>query len=392
MEKQVVEKMFSLVNSVVFNEQLEQTSECFFEGEQLNKVYNLAKKHDISHIVSHAILQNNLIDANEKVKFSLTKEKLVALFRSENTDYLIDLVTKKLEEAGIDFILLKGAFIRNLYPERWLRTNCDIDVLVKKECVDKAIAVLCEDNTFTRGNDSTTHDCLLIAQSGMHLELHYTLEEEEALPKTTELLNKAWDNAVLEQGYKHKYNFNNEFFIFYHIAHMAKHFIHGGCGIRPFIDLKFLLENLSFDKEKLTKMLAEAQIYDFYNAVCDLAKMWLSNGERTPFLVDLEQFVLSGGVYGTHENNAKVSASKGKSKISTFISIVFLPKKRLEVIYPNLKKHPILFPFYQVKRWFRVFYRKKVKKVKRAIDARASVTNEQIDQTTQLLQQLGLSE
>lgn len=392
MENQVVEKMFSLVKSVVFNEQLDRASESFFESEQLNNTYNLAKKHDISHIVSHAILQNNLIDANEKVKFSLTKEKLVAVYRSENTDYLIELITNKLESTGIDFILLKGAFIRNLYPERWLRTNCDIDVLVKKECVDKAIAVLCEDNTFTRGNDSTTHDCLLIAQSGMHLELHYTLEEEEALPKTTELLNKAWDNAVLEQGYKHKYNFTNEYFMFYHIAHMAKHFVYGGCGVRPIIDLKFLLEKLSFDQTLLDEMLEQSQLKAFYKAVCSLAKKWFDIECELDGLTDLEQFVLSGGVYGTHENNAKVSASKGKSKISTFISIVFLPKKRLEVIYPNLKKHPILFPFYQVKRWFRVFNRKKVKKVKKAIDARASVTNEQIDQTTQLLQQLGLSE
>ncbi|MBO4954226.1 MAG: nucleotidyltransferase family protein, partial [Clostridia bacterium] len=33
----------------------------------------------------------------------------------------------------IDFMPLKGAVIRQYYPEPWMRTSCDIDIHVKKD-------------------------------------------------------------------------------------------------------------------------------------------------------------------------------------------------------------------------------------------------------------------
>ncbi len=392
MEKQVVKKMFELVNAVVFNKQLENSAQPFFEEGQLNKTCALARKHDLSHIVSHAILSNDLIKDNQKAITALTKEKLVAIYRSENIDYLIDVVTQRLEQAEVDFILLKGAVIRDLYPERWLRTSCDVDVLIKKKDVDKAISVLCNGDVFKKGKDSTLHDHALVSQSGITLELHYTLEQDGALPKTDQILNKAWDGAMLDGDYKHKHKFSHETFMFYHIAHMAKHFVHGGCGIRPFIDLKLLLDKFTFDKNELNNMLKKAHLHDFYQAVCALVKLWFDSECVEQANSDIEQFVLTGGVYGTHKNNAMVSASKGKGKMATFFSVLYLPKKNLEVIYPRLKKYPILFPFYQIKRWFRIFKKDKVKRVKTMVDARSSVSNVEIDTTTKLLQRLGLSE
>ncbi len=33
---------------------------------------------------------------------------------------------------------LKGSVIRNMYPEPWMRTSCDIDILVEKSSLDVA--------------------------------------------------------------------------------------------------------------------------------------------------------------------------------------------------------------------------------------------------------------
>ena len=52
----------------------------------------------------------------------------------------------------------------------------------------------------------------------------------------------------------------DEMFYFYHIAHMAKHFEEGGCGIRPFIDL-WTLDNIKdVDHDKRDELLSRGNL------------------------------------------------------------------------------------------------------------------------------------
>lgn len=36
---------------------------------------------------------------------------------------------------------------------------------------------------------------------------------------------------------EYEYQERPEFFAYHHLAHMKYHFVHGGCGIRTFLDL-----------------------------------------------------------------------------------------------------------------------------------------------------------
>ena len=66
-----------------------------------------------------------------------------------------------------------------------------------------------------------------------------------------------------------------------------------------------------------------------------------------------------------------------------------MPRKNLEVLYPKLKKHKILLPFCQVKRWFKVFDRQKYNKIKRITDARNSVNSKDSEKIRDMLDFLG---
>ena len=46
------------------------------------------------------------------------------------------------QEKNIDFIVLKGIYLRYLYPNPDLRTMSDIDILVHKEDLDKISEIL----------------------------------------------------------------------------------------------------------------------------------------------------------------------------------------------------------------------------------------------------------
>ena len=389
---EIIGVMFKLLRSVFNgNEELTETDKKTVK-ENLKPLFMIAKKHDVAHLVSYAVLKNDLIDKENDAEIyaNYKQEQILAVYRYERINYALNEICTALEQAEIEFIPLKGSVIRDYYPEPWMRTSCDIDILVHESDAVKAMDLLCDKYNYKRGETSTTHDYSLHSPSGAHLELHYTLNQDGSLPDTDKLLDFVWDYTETEKNCKYKKKLISEMFLFYHIAHMAKHFINGGCGIRPFVDLKLLFEKMPFDKEKFQNMLKEGSLTTFYEVVLSLSEVWFDKKPHTGVTKQTEYFILTGGVYGTVQNSAAVKAGKGESKRTTLFKLIFLNRKSLEVIYPNLKKHPILLPFYQVKRWFRVFKKDKREKVKKISKARNAVSNDQALSTADLLNNLGL--
>ena len=60
-------------------------------------------------------------------------------------------------------------------------------------------------------------------------------------------------------------------------------------------------------------------------------------------------------MYGSFENKVAVQQTKLKSKFSYVLERIFLPYRYMVLEYPRVKKYPILYPFYVIKRWFRIF-------------------------------------
>jgi hypothetical protein len=182
----------------------------------------------------------------------------------------------------------------------------------------------------------------------------------------------------------------DEYYYFYHIAHMAKHFENGGCGIRPFIDL-WLLDNIEDrNEEKRNELLEKGDLLKFANSVRKLAGIWFEKKEYDDISKKMENYILCGGVYGTNNNKAVILAATGESKAKSFSKLVFMSRESLTTMYPKLEHYPILYPFYQVKRWFRIFNRSKRNKIKYLTGIRNSVKKEEITSTAELLNHLGL--
>ena len=380
--------LFSLISSVIGGGK-EVKCDKKPDEETLAKLYKTAKKHDVAHIVSEALEKQGFLDSGE-ISGKFRKKKLVALYRTEQIVYDYENICKCLEENGIDFMPLKGSVIRDLYPEKWMRTSCDIDILVKKEDCEKAGNILCEKLGFNKKAGKTLHDIQFLSPTGILLELHYTLIEEDCLPKTVNVLENVWEDALLCDGCEHKYEMSKELFMFYNIVHMAKHVLLGGCGIKSFVDLYILQNKLSFDEQKLCDILGKTSMADFYEGAKKLSLVWFANGEHDETTSALEKYVLDGGVYGTASNGAAISAGKGQSKTKRFLHNAILSYDALCVVYPELKDRKMLYPFYQVKRWFRIFNKDKRKKITDLTNIRNKVSDEKQMNTEKMLDNLGL--
>lgn len=386
MNMNTIPLMFALIRSALSGEGLSESEREPYTKEMLPELVALARRHDLAHLVIHALDRNGLLDGEEK---KLTQEVFKAVYRYENINHEFAHICEALEAAKIVFLPLKGSVIRRYYLEPWMRTSCDIDILVHSEDVDRAVEYLVSAEKFTnKGRGS--HDVSLFSQSGVHLELHYCLIEDDRANSAAQILNTIWQYAVKRPESEYHSELTDEMFYYYHIAHMAKHFEIGGCGIRPFIDL-WILDNMDRgDQGKCDGLLKQGGLLRFAEVARLLSRVWLDKAEHTEITRQMEQYILSGGVYGTSKNRITVQQQKKGGRLKYALSKIFIPYDVIKFHYPILQKHRWLTPIMEVRRWFKLAFCGHAKRVMSELRYNQSVSSTEAENTQRFLKDIGL--
>lgn len=384
----ISEVYFELLRSALSGTNISIETEKFISNETLPKLYSLSKKHDTAHIIATVLNEKGLLKDGSKAKTVFLKELNLAVLRVEQIDYEIGVLSDVLEQSETRFIILKGAVIRPYYPQRWMRTSCDVDLLVAEKDIDKVVGVLTEKLEYVV-QDRDAHEVTLVSPSGVNLELHFRLLESR-FPKAVKILNNIWEYTKIKEGKQYQTELTPEMFYFYHVTHMAKHFVYGGCGVRPLMDTWVLTHFAGFDLRCADKLLKQADLLTFAEKVEQLSEVWFSNKEKTPLFESLERFILQGGAYGTVQNGVAVRQVRQGGKFKYFMSRIFVSYEVLSGQYPVLKKHKWLTPLYQVIRWFRMIFSGRMNRTVKEVKASGNLTKEQVRETANLLEQIGL--
>lgn len=353
MEGKIPHILFTLIRSTIRGIPMTDEEKAQFSEEMVQDLMMLAKKHDLAHLAGYGVYKNELLDKSSPYYPKIQQAQIMAVFRYEKLNYEFERLCEALEKAEIPFIPLKGSVLRRYYPEPWMRTSCDIDVLVHEEDVDRAACVLSEECGYDRKN-LTSHDISLYSQDGQHIELHYALVEDGRANSAPDILREIWHCTVVRRG-KHFWNeLTDEMFYFYHIAHMAKHFTNGGCGIRPFIDLWILDRIRTADHTARNALLQKGNLLQFTEVARNLNRCWMEDAVHDSMTQQMENFILFGGVYGNTQNRIIIQQQKKGGRLAYIYSRLILPYDSLKTLYPILLKHRWLLPLMQVRRWFKL--------------------------------------
>ena len=162
------EWLFACARSVVFG-----TEETFppLTPEETERLYRFSKMHDLAHLAGAALEAHGCL-AQDKTGETFRTAMLSAVVRCERISYALTQVCQALEAAEVSHIPLKGSVLRLLYPEGWMRTSCDIDILVHKEDLAKAGTALVQAGAVKDDTPQSGHDISYHTQNGVHLELH----------------------------------------------------------------------------------------------------------------------------------------------------------------------------------------------------------------------------
>lgn len=325
----------------------------------------LSAFHDLAHLVYFAQKDDPAFIASNSFD-EFKKHYDISLLRQAKKEIAAEEIASALNAAGVPFIFLKGTVLMSFYPEPWMRTSSDVDILVRSEDHPRAADALVAAG-MTRLSASM-HDISLTSRSGFHVELHDTLIEQRRLPRAAAVLDGIWDHAAPVGETDSEYALDGAMFYFYHIAHMVKHFESGGCGVRSFLDLTMLASREGYGIANAEKFLREGGLLKFAESAEKLAAEWFSGAEADPALRGLSEYVIEGGLYGTQEHGTLIRRRKSSGRIAYYAKRAFPSYKRMTVGYPLLKKYPVLLPVCWVARWFKLTDPEKKEKYRREIE------------------------
>lgn len=357
MNQQLLVTMFDLIKSVLFEGGKfdERTKE--YIDEKANSLYVLSKHHDVTNIVANAIEKLGIELTDKDVAQMIKKQMFLSVVRYERINHELIRVSEAFESHGILHILMKGVILRKFYPEPWLRTSCDIDILVHEQDVEKSLNLL--KSMGYREDMRSSHDISLFSEGGVNVELHYKLVEDGRVNCTNKVLHKVWEYTKSVDDKEYCLEMTNEMFYFFHIAHMAKHFEVGGCGIKPFIDQLLMKKSGYYKMGESNELLIEAGLLRFEGLVNKLCSVWFEGGVHDSTTQKMQEYLISGGTYGNVKNKTTAESVRKGGKVKYILHLIWLPYNDMKLKYPTLENRAFLYPFYQIRRWFGALFKLK---------------------------------
>lgn len=378
--RKTAEILFSLIRYEIFGgEYCGELSELEDE-KNLAAVCTLAAFHEMAHLVADALGRLSVVPADENLANALGRQQLKVILRAERMDGELAAISEIFEREKIEFLPLKGSVIRDFYPEKWMRTSCDMDILVHKEDIERASELLLGELGYvkTGGGD---HDVAFSAPSGIRLELHFKLNNDG---RGFEALDRIWGHTYAKEENSYRRYLDDGMFYFYHMAHMAKHMEGGGCGIKPLLDLCFI-------PAAGEELLEKNGLKDFSDTVRKLSRVWFDGEEHDSFTSELEAFILRAGVYGNVNNAVAVGQSKRGGRGRYILSKFFLSYDTLKYQYPVLQKHKWLIPVCHVRRWFRLLFKGGAQRSANEIKVNSGMSQERSESVAKLFEHLGIN-
>lgn len=380
------EQILSLIGSGVFSTPLSKDFPKTLSLEEAEMLFEVSKSHDLAQVAAVA-LKNHRIRVPAEVDAKFQKQLFFAVFRCEKLEYEFKRISDALERGQIPFIPLKGSVLRPYYPESWLRTSCDIDLLVHVEDLERAGTVLTETVGY-EAKGQWNGERSYFSPDGIHLELHFYDEADDG---EGAVFQQIWDHVSPAEGCRFRMETEWEFFFVHHVMHMAKHFSHGGCGIRPFIDLAVMRKKIPMNSEKKREYLKAFSLSTFAEHAELLSRVWFENEVHSPLTLQMQEYLFGAGVYGSISNQVALEKS-GHSKGSVgFFGHLWLPFDVIKHQYPVMIRHKWLYPFCQVRRWCKLVFCGGLKRSLHRLRENQTISNEKVESIARLMNQLELS-
>ncbi len=302
----------------------------------------------------------------EKYKKILTQTYYHFIKRDTTQQLLIKRIKDIYKNQDIDYIFLKGAHLKSIYPKTYYRGMTDVDVLIYQKHYKKANKIL-KKHDFKCIEKYYFHNTYVYKNENEHLELHPFIQHDFD-HKYDGLFKSPFEN-VLETDDNEK-QFTHEYELVYLLYHLAKHVQSSGIGIRSLLDIYLYTKTFDLNEQVLSDLLIKTQLKKFYELIIGLHQFYLDDKfdmknfnfnqySEEDFIRILED-VIHTGMHGKAANDtyermlSAMDINSFKDKVKYLMRTSFPSYRKVSRKYDVIKYIPILLPFYWVIRIIRL--------------------------------------
>ncbi len=330
---------------------------CFFKNEINDNISDFDRMKDIFDLSRTHKIENITLAAVEKAGIPIDGEMLSRWRRvcEANTAQMVfqelekERLAEAFNEAKIDFLPLKGWYLRDTYPKKEYRFMSDLDILVHRSDREAA-SVLMKQLGYSGGMGNFGKDDSYNLPPFIHVEIHldlFSIEQET----WHNYYQSVWDKAILVSGCEYKLNLNDSFV---HIMmNYLKDYTLKGTGIRSVIDFYFFLKKYrsELDFDYINEQFKTLGVYELAGETLQLVEDWFGDDPKI-LGSEMGDRLLGSGIYGTskelvqHRYDELSAGVKGKTlkKIVYLMKRAFPNMKIMKYKYPVLNKAPFLLP------------------------------------------------
>ena len=324
----------------------------------LAALYQAANRHQLTAIVAMSLESAGIKDS------TFTQAKGKAIRKIILMDAEKAALFARLEEAGIWYMPLKGAVLKELYPAIGMRQMSDFDILFDANRADDLPGIM-ESIGFTVDHIGSGHHDAYEKEPVCRFEMHRMLFSTFYDEKLYRYYQAVKSRLLKDEDNEFGYHFSDEDFYIYMIAHEYKHFSGSGTGLRSVLDTYvFLRKNVALDWGYIACEMEKLGLSDFEAKNRSLS-MHLFGGEaRSAEEQAMLDYILSSGTYGTVQNrfhNIIAAYGGGKrGKLRYMLDRFCVPCRETDPNYaayagqyPVFYRHKLLLP---VLPFYRIFY------------------------------------
>ena len=314
-----------------------------------------------------------------------------SVFIDQNQLYEIDRIREQFLQNGVDFMLLKGALLKKMYPQSEVRQMGDADILIRLEQYP-IIQPIMEQLGYVSVLESD-HELVWNKKGVLCVELHKRLIPSYNTDYYA-YFGDGWRLAQPAEGTEYHMGDEDEFV--YLFTHYAKHYRDAGIGIRHVTDLHvYLRAKPHLDRAYIEQELDKLQLLTFFRNTMETIDVWFNGREETPMAAFMTDRIFGSGSFGTTENHylsEGVKAAKttdvDKVQQKKVFSLLFPSKAELELKYTVLRKCPWLLPCIWVYRWIALPFKKG--RLRSYMDGVGAMTEEKVTGYRNELHYVGL--
>lgn len=287
-------------------------------------------------------------------------------------------VYKIFLEAGVRPVVLKGIEIRQLYGSyRDHRVSGDEDILIPLEEYESIRSILeqegyrCTRPTLTKQQIAQVHEVTFYnAETDLSIEVHLNIigKENAFRDGMNDLFQSVDETESIEVDGIELCVMNPTQSFLYLVLHGFKHFLLGGMGIRPMLDMllyrAYYQEQMDYDTIKRLLKVNHAALFLQDMIWIGHQFFGLSIEKDMPICCpeELLEDLMQTGIFGGSEKtdylaaNIRMSTSYDRTKqgkIKTLLAGAFPPIGQLIEPYPYLVEKPWLLPVVWIKRFMK---------------------------------------